>query len=134
MLEQSELTPIGRVARGSSARTAAMLMHLGNIFAIVFIPVIILWCGASMLVYAMNRHHPNPKVGDYTQRAATMFYSISGFFVVVATLIPSDGWNYYLLAWILAALIIVPWSIRDLIRIYQDEWLDIPIDESGVAL
>ncbi len=133
MLEQSELTSIGRIARGSSARTAAALMHLGNIIAIVFIPVIILWCGASMLVYAINRHHPNPKVGHYTQRAATMFYSVSGFFVVIATLIPSDNWNYYLLAWLLAALVIVPWSVRDLISIYQDEWLDIPIDDSGVT-
>ena len=131
--EPSENTPIGRLARGSSARTAATLMDYGNILAIVVIPLIILWCGASMLVYAMNRHHPNPKVGHYTQRAATLFYSVSGFFVVIATLIPNGGWNYYLIAWLLAAIIIVPWSIRELIRIYKDEWLDIALDENGVT-
>lgn len=128
MLEQSEPTPIGPIARGSSARTAAALMTVGNLIAIIVIPLIMLWCGLSMLVYALNRHHPNPKVGHYTQRAATLFYSITGFFVVIATLIPGGGWHYYLIAWVLAALVIVPCSIRDLLHIYRDEWLDIPLE------
>lgn len=85
-----------------------------------------------MLVYALNRHHPNPKVGYYTQRAATRFYAITGSLVVVATFIPGGGWHYYLVAWALAALIIIPWSIVDLVRIYKDEWVDVPIDNSGV--
>ena len=104
-------------------------MTYGNLIAIIFVPLIMLWCGASMLVYALNRHHPNPKVGHYTQRAATVFYSVVGSFTVIAALIPGGGWEYYILAWILAALIIIPWSIRDLISIYNDEWVDIEIDE-----
>jgi hypothetical protein len=132
MLERSEETAIGPVARGVSARNAATLMHYGNIISLTVIPLIMLWCGASMLVYALNRHHPNPKVGYYTQRAATRFYAITGFLVVVATFIPGGGWRYYLIAWALAALIIIPWSIADLVRIYNDEWVDVPIDKPGV--
>ena len=128
MFEQSENTPIGQVARGSSARTAASLMDYGNIVAIVFIPLIIFWFGASMLVYAMNRHHPNPKVGHYTQWAAYRFYGVVGFFTAAALFIPGGGWPYYIAAWILAALVIIPWSILDLIRIRRDEWVDIPLD------
>jgi hypothetical protein len=131
VLEQSENTVIGKVARGSSARTAATLMDYGNLLSIVFIPLVIFWFGASILVYAMNRHHPNPKVGHYTQQAAYRFYGVTGFFTVVATFIPSDDWSYYLLAWALAALIIIPWSIVDLARIYRDEWVDILINEDG---
>jgi hypothetical protein len=132
MLERSEKTPIGLIARGSSARNAATWMHYGNIIALTLIPLILLWCGASMLVYALNRHHPNPKVGYYTQRGATRFYAITGFLVVVATFIPGGGWQYYVIAWALAALIIIPWSIVDLVRIYKDEWVDVPIDNHGV--
>lgn len=132
MLEKSEKTAIGPVARGSSARNAATWMHYGNIISLTVIPLILLWCGASMLVYALNRHHPNPKVGYYTQRAATRFYAITGFLVVVATFIPGGGWRYYLVAWVIAALIIIPWSIVDLVRIYNDEWVDVPIDNPGV--
>jgi len=128
--EPSEKTVIGRVARGSSARTAASIMSFGNLFAIIFIPVIIFWWGASMLVYTMNRHHPNPKVGHYTQQAATVFYGASGFFIVVATLVPADDWSYYLVAWVLAALVIIPWSILILIRIYRDQWNDILLDDT----
>jgi len=131
MLEQSENTTIGRVARGSSARTAASLMDYGNILAIIFVPLIIFWFGASMLVYAMNRHHPNPKVGHYTQQAAYRFYGVTGFFTAAATFIPGNGWVYYLIAWVLAVLIIIPWSILDLLRIYKDEWVDVLINEDG---
>ncbi|MCK7581443.1 MAG: hypothetical protein MZV65_41295 [Chromatiales bacterium] len=49
-------------------------------------PLLIFWFGASMLVYALNRHHPNPKVGHYTQQAAYRFYGVTGFFVAIATL------------------------------------------------
>jgi hypothetical protein len=131
MLEQSENTPIGRVARGSSARTAASIMDIGNIVAITLVPLVIFWFGASMLVYAMNRHHPDPKVGRYTQQAAYRFYGVAGFFTAAAVFIPSDGLTYYLMAWALAALIIIPWSIMDLIRIRRDEWLDISLDDNG---
>jgi hypothetical protein len=126
--EQSEQTPIGRVVRGSSARLSASIMSWGNIVAIVVVPLIMLWCGASMVVYAMNRHHPNPKVGHYTQRAAYLFYGVAGGFTAIAAFIPGDGWQYYVVAWILAMLVIVPLSIVELIRIRRDEWVDIQLE------
>jgi hypothetical protein len=134
MLEQSENTTIGRIARGSSARFAASVMDYGNIVAIVFIPLIIIWFAASMVVYAINRHHPNPKVGHYTQWAAYRFYGVTGFFTAVAIFIPGGGdlgssIKYYLIAWALAALVIIPWSIIDLMRIHRDEWVDIVLTD-----
>jgi len=135
MLEQSEETVIGKVARGSSAKRAASLMNYGNLIAILVpFPLVIFWFGASMLVYAMNRHHPNPKVGHYTQQAAYRFYGITGFFLVIAIFIPGGGWVWHLIAWIVAALILIPWSILDLRRIAREEWVDIPLDEQGHPL
>ena len=132
MLEQSEETVIGKVARGSSAKRAAALMNYGNLIAILVpFPLLIFWFGASMLVYAMNRHHPNPKVGHYTQQAAYRFYGITGFFVTIATFIPGNGWIWHL---IVAALILIPWSILDLRRIAKEEWVDIPLDDQGHPL
>lgn len=110
-------------------------MNYGNIIAILIpFPLLIFWFGASMVVYAMNRHHPNPKVGHYIQQAAYRFYGITGFFIVVATFIPGDGWMWHLLAWLVAALTLIPWSIVDLRRIAKDEWVDIPLDEHGDPL
>ena len=136
MLEQqSEETVIGKVARGSSAKRAASMMNYGNLIAILVpFPLLIFWFGASMLVYALNRHHPNPKVGHYTQQAAYRFYGITGFFLVIAIFIPGGGWVWHLIAWIVAALILIPWSILDLRRIAREEWVDIPLDEQGQPL
>lgn len=135
MTEQGEDTVIGKIARGTSARRAATLMNYGNLIAILVpFPLLIFWFGASMLVYAMNRHHPNPKVGHYTQQAAYRFYGITGFFLVAAIFIPGGGWVWHLAAWMLAALILVPWSIVDLWRIYREEWADIPLDDQGHPL
>ncbi len=133
--EQGENTVIGKVARGSSAKRAAGLMNYGNLIAILVpFPLLIFWFGASMLVYAMNRHHPDPRVGHYTQQAAYRFYGITGFFVAIATFIPGNGWIWHLIAWIVAALILIPWSILDLRRIAREEWVDIPLDDQGHPL
>ncbi len=110
---------------GYKARRAAAVFNYGNILAILVpIPLGMLWLGLSMLVYAMNRHHPNEKVGHYTQQAAYRFYAVTGFFVAAATFIPGGGWTYYLIAWAFAALILIPWSIIDLLRIRRDTWSD----------
>jgi hypothetical protein len=87
-----------------------------------------------MVVYAMNRHHPNPRVGHYTQQAAYRFYGIAGFFVAAATFIPGSGWSYYLAAWALAAAILIPWSIFDLIRIRRERWddLQLPVENNDL--
>jgi hypothetical protein len=117
---------------GNKARAAASLFNYGNIIAIIIpVPLGMLWLGLSMLVYAMNRHHPNEKVGHYTQQAAYRFYAITGFFVAAATFIPGGGWEYYLLAWALAALVLLPWSIVDLIRIRLDQWddMEVPVEK-----
>lgn len=110
---------------GRRARTAAALFNIGNIAALLApIPLGMIWLGLSMVVYAMNRHHPNPKVGEYTQAAAYRFYAVTGFFVAAATFIPGDAWWYYLVAWGAAALILIPWSVADLMKIGADTWED----------
>lgn len=124
-MSESEFSEAVGPVPGHKARAAAAIFNYGNIIAIIVpVPLGMLWLGLSMLVYAMNRHHPNEKVGHYTQQAAYRFYAITGFFVAVATFIPGGGWQYYLIAWALAALVLIPWSVLDLIRIRADQWRD----------
>lgn len=132
ILEPSADTVLGKMARASSAQRAAAVMNYGNIIALILpFPLLIFWFGASMLVYAMNRHHPEPKVGHYTQQAAYRFYGVTGFFLASAIFIPGGSWLWYLMAWLVAAAIIIPWSIMDLRRISRDTWVDIPLDAAG---
>ncbi|MEJ2645838.1 MAG: hypothetical protein P8180_13120 [Gammaproteobacteria bacterium] len=113
---------------GRSARFASLLFNYGNIAALLIpFPIGLFWLGASMLVYAMNRHHPNEKVGHYTQQAAYRFYGLTGFFVAAATFIPHGRHHYYLIAWALGVLVLVPWSVIDILRIRRDQWQDMEV-------
>lgn len=119
--EQEEHQPT-RIS-GKSAQRAATWFNYGNIVAVLIpLPLFIFWTGMSMLIYALNRHHPNPKVGYYTQQAAYRFYAIAG--AAVAAAIFATGLTYYLVVWIIAAIVLIPWSIYDLYRIKHDTWED----------
>ncbi len=119
-----------KIVTGASAKAAARLFNYGNIIGVLLPPLGLLWMGLSMLVYAMNRHHPNEKVGHYTQQAAYRLYALVGLLIPVATFFPGKGLTYYLVTWALFAAILIPWSIIDLRRINRDEWHDVVI-ESG---
>ncbi|MBK1671848.1 hypothetical protein CKO35_00760 [Ectothiorhodospira shaposhnikovii] len=98
------------------------------IAAIMGIVPLVLWFGGSMLVYALNRHHPEPRVGHYTQQAAYRYYALMGSLIVIGTFFPPEI-LYYRLYWLVAAAILIPWSIRDIIRINREQWHDVAIPE-----
>ncbi len=117
----------------ASCRRAASWMNWGNLVAILMpIPLLIFWFGASMFVYAMNRHHPSERVGHYTQWAAYRFYGVVGFFTAVAVFFPSGGvstwWIPYLVSWVFALVVLIPWTIWDLVRIAREPWQDMEIE------
>ena len=131
---KTENTPVGKVLRASESRPAAGMLNIGNIVAILLpVPLLIFWFGASMLVYAMNRHHPDKRVGHYTQQAAYRLYGVTGFFTAAATFIPGGGWTWYIVAWVAAALVLIPWSVLDLRRIRREDWADIILPEPRTA-
>ena len=114
------------------ARTTARWFSLGNIISMIIpFPVGIFWFGASMVVYAMHRHHPNPRVGYYTQQGAYQFYAVLGLVVVVATFFGTEL-LYWLITWALSAAILIPLSVYNLMKINKEQWQDVAIEyENG---
>lgn len=135
---------------GASCRRSAALFDWGNLIAVSLAGVplflvtgdvgvltiiaavmgivpLILWFGASMMVYAMVRHHPEEKVGRFTQSAAYRYYALMGSLIVVATFFPPDI-QYYRAYWVVAAAILIPLSILALRRIYREHWEDLDIE------
>lgn len=138
----------------ASSRMAARLFSLGNIIAMlpgmVVAPIIllgqpektsmifmfilmvvppILWFGISIIVYIIARHHPNPRVGHYTQWAAYRFYGMFGIVIPVGTFYGTQ-WQLWIVTGGLVALIIIPWSLLDLFRIQREQWQDVTIEEA----
>ena len=138
---------------GASARKSASLFNWGNILAILpgliavtivgtentnhkaiivmFIMMIIpniLWFGASIVIYIISRHHPNERVGYYTQHAAYRYYAIIGVIIVAGTFY-GTAVKLWLITWIITTLILVPWSLIDIWRIRKETWPDMTIDK-----
>lgn len=113
-----------RIIPAAASRRAAKWFNYGTLVAMAIpLPLAIFWTGMSMLIYALNKHHPNPKVGNYTQMAAYRFYGVAGFAVAVAIFFPPKI-IFYLVIWAIAATILVPWTLYDLHRINKDTWED----------
>ena len=65
---QAETAEATQIVSGRSSRFAAMQMDLGNLISILLPPLPLLWFGGSMLIYALHRHHPNPRVNTSSVR------------------------------------------------------------------
>ena len=124
-----------QIITGKQAQSTARWMSYGNLLSMVIpFPIGIFWFGASMVVYALNRHHPNPRVGFYTQQAAYQFYSILGFVVVVATFFGTDIF-YWMVTWGISAAILIPLSIYNLVKIKNEQWIDTDITaDTGIDI
>ena len=114
------------------AKKNARIFNYGNIVSVLIpFPFFIFWFGASMFVYALYRHHPNPRVGYYTQKAAYHYYALAGMLVPVLTFAPGDFfYNYWLLLWVFIALFLIPISIMEIIKINKEQWHDVKIREN----
>lgn len=138
----------------ASARMSARLFNIGNIIAmlpgLVVAPIIllgqpektsmifmfilmvvppILWFGLSIIVYIIARHHPNPRVGHYTQWAAYRFYGMFGIVIPVGTFYGTQ-WQLWIATGGIVALILIPWSLLDLYRINREDWQDITVERT----
>lgn len=114
------------VVTAANACKTAKLFYYGNLLSVLIpFPVFILWFGAGILVYAMLRHHPNPRVGYYTQIATYHYYGLAGGLVPILTFAPGDFFvNWWWALWLVCVVILVPLSIRQLLRINREPWQD----------
>ena len=113
-----------KIISAQSAKRSATWFNYGNLLAILIpMPIMVFWFGASIALYTMLRHHPNPRVGHYTQWAAYRFYGLLGLVVVVATFYGTSI-TAWLITWVVLAIVMIPWTIYDLVQIYKEEWHD----------
>ena len=157
MTTQSETTQQSstktKIITAANARMFARLFNFGNLLSFlpglilapvmllteqekmstvfIFIAMIvppILWFGLSIMIYIIARHHPNELVGHYTQQAAYRYYGFIGVVIPVGTFFGTD-WQSWILMGGVVGLLIVPWTIWELIKTQKEDWQDIEIEE-----
>ena len=115
-----------KIVTAQQAKKAAKIFSYGNIFSVLIpFPLFIFWFGASMFIYAFHRHHPNPRVGYYTQRAAYIYYAFAGLLVPVLTFAPGDFFfKYGWYMWGFSLILLIPISIREIRLVNNEAWKD----------
>ena len=141
-----------KIIPASNARMFARLFNIGNLLSLLpglivapiilfseyerismifmFIAMIvppILWFGLSIMIYIISRHHPNELVGHYTQQAAYRYYGMFGVVIPVGTFFGAD-WKPWILMGGVVGLILVPWTLWELIKIQKENWQDTEIE------
>jgi len=119
------------IVTAEQSKKSAKLFNYGNIVAVLIpFPFFIFWFGASMFVYAMYRHHPNGRVGYYTQMAAYYYYGLAGILSAVMLFASRDFFfKYGWMLWLACILFLIPLSIREIMKINKEKWHDVKIKE-----
>ncbi|CAA6801304.1 MAG: Unknown protein [uncultured Thiotrichaceae bacterium] len=122
------------IVTAKQSRFAARVFNIGTIASVtVPFPLFIFWFGASMFVYALYRHHPNPRVGYYTQRGAYYYYGLSGLLIPILTFAPKTFFtDYWWALWGFCFLLVVPLAIIDIVKAGKEDWEDVEIPNTGI--
>lgn len=123
--------PNSKIVTAEEAKKSSRVFFYGNIAAVLIpFPLFIFWFGASMFVYAMYRHHPNKRVGYYTQTGAHHYYALAGLLVPILTFAPGDFFlKYGWMLWVVSAFVIIPLSVREIMKINKEEWQDVTFSD-----
>lgn len=122
---------VKRVFTADRCRFAAQLFNIGTIIAVIVpFPLLMIWLGASMFVYAANAHHPDERVARYTRRAGFRFYGFAGAMVIVGQLLMSllGGLHAVLAIWGILAVGLIPLAVWDILKARKEAWKDIVIE------
>ena len=150
-IQGNKITEKTKIIPAKNARMFARLFNFGNLLALlpglVVAPIIllgeherismifmfiamivppILWFGLSIMIYIISRHHPNELVGHYTQQAAYRFYGMIGVVIPIGTFFGTD-WKLWILMGGVVGLVLVPWTVWELIKTQKENWQDIEI-------
>lgn len=122
---------VKRALSAASCRFSAQLFNIASVVAVIFpLPLLMIWVGASMFVYAANAHHPDARVAQFTRRAGYRFYGVAGALMILGQ--PIISWlgavKGGLLIWFLFALGVIPAALWDIVQARRVVWRDILLE------
>jgi hypothetical protein len=122
---------IKKVLEADRCRFSAQVFNLATIVAVIIpIPLLMIWIGASMFVYAANAHHPDERVARYTRRAGYRFYGVTGGMVILGPPLFSwiGGFQGVFMIWAIIALGLIPAAIWEILKARREMWRDIVVE------
>ena len=113
---------------------SAQAFNIGSMVAALLPVLVLIWFAASIFVYALAAHHPDPRVVAYNRRASQRFYAWAGTLPVI--LLFSDvlhqfaggTLNMWLWVWGIGVAVMLPAGLLDLIRSRREPWQDLTVE------
>lgn len=120
-----------KIISAAQQRFSARIFNLASMIAVLIPPVLMIWIAASIFAYASVAHHPNSRVVLFNRLAGYRFYGVAGAMVVFGQPIYGlfNNWHGLLAVWAILAAVVIPWGIRDLLRVQREDWQDMEIIE-----
>ena len=81
------------------------------------------------MIYIIARHHPNERVGHYTQQAAYRYYGMIGIVIPVGTFFGTD-WQLWIMMGGVVGIVLIPWTLWELMKVQKENWQDVTIDNT----
>lgn len=102
---------------------------------VLSLPPLMIWFGGSIFVYASIAHHPNTRAVHYNKWAGYRFYGVMGGLVVFGPLLYGllGGLQGLMLVVGFAFVVIVPWSLLDILRARREAWSDVTVEAEQPA-
>ena len=122
---------VKRAIPAEKCRFAAQIFNIATIVAVLIpLPLLMIWVGASMFVYAANAHYPDDRVAHYTRRAGFRFYGVAGAMVIFGQPIVSwlGGFKGVLAIWAIFAVALIPMAVWEIFKARREEWRDIVVE------
>jgi len=124
-IQGNKITEKTKIIPAKNARMFARLFNFGNLLALlpglVVAPIILLGEHERISMIFMFM-----LVGHYTQQAAYRFYGMIGVVIPIGTFFGTD-WKLWILMGGVVGLVIVPWTVWELIKTQKENWQDIEI-------
>jgi hypothetical protein len=140
--------PETKIITAKSQRNASKHLHYGNMISLVIpvlalgmwfytdnilwaipaVPPLVFWFGMSMVIYAIHRHHPNPKVQAYTITAGRWYYALVSPIVAGGIFIEPEYAPMIIGGlFVTVTTIIVIKGMMEIRKINKDDWQDIEL-------
>jgi hypothetical protein len=122
---------VKRAIAGDKCRFSAQVFNFATILAVLIpLPLLMIWIGASMFVYAANAHHPDERVAQYTRRSGYRFYGATGAMVIFGQPILSwlGGFKGTMAVWGILAVLLIPAAVWEIFKARREAWCDLVVE------
>jgi hypothetical protein len=131
-----------RILTAASQKRDAQLFNVLSMIAVTLMPVfpiMLVWIGGSILVYASSAYHPNLVIREYIRYGGYRFYGLVGSLLAILPFsnelkrLAGGALSMWLTIWAISFLVVVPFGVRAVWRAGKEKWRDMSVETADMG-